>query len=153
MADINDLLVRQENLLGPDIYKRTLDTSPWLKLVKKEKWPNGLSDTIRVLTFERSLADDVSTWTALAVNDGSGNSCVPTASVISPAQSVRTYNLETKALESDKICVNDVRNSFQFQEQLRIMRDQLTENKGQGCRQRHTQQERQGQGGRGCQEL
>jgi len=128
MADINDLLVRQENLLGPDIYKRTLDTSPWLKLVKKEKWPNGLSDTIRVLTFERSLAADVSTWTPLAVNDGSGNTCVPNASVISPAQSVRTYNLETKALESDKICVNDVRNSFQFQEQLRIMRDQLTEN-------------------------
>lgn len=128
MADINDILVRQENLLGPDIYKRTLETSPWLKLVKKEKWPNGVSDTIRVMTFERSLAPDVTTWTDIAVNDGTGNSCVPEASVIQPAQSVRSFNLQQKALESTLICVNDVRNAFQFSEQLRIMRDQLTEN-------------------------
>lgn len=128
MADLNDILVRQANLLGPDIHKRTFETSPWLKLVKKEKWPNGISDTIRVLTFERSLASDVTTWTDIGLNDGSGNTCVPTASVIAPAQSVRSYNLQRKALESTPICVEDVRNAFEFGEQLRIMRDQLTEN-------------------------
>lgn len=128
MPNIDDIMVRQQDLLGPDIYKRTLDTSPWLKLVKKEKWPDGLSDTIQVLTFERSLAPNVQTWADLSVNDGSGNSCVPTASVIAPAQSVRSFNLQQKALESTPICVNDIRNSFKFSEQLRIMRDQLTEN-------------------------
>lgn len=128
MADINDILVRQANLLGPDIYRRTFETSPWLKLVKKEKWPNGISDTIRVMTFERSLAADTTTWADISLNDGDGNTCVPTASVISPAQSVRSYNLQQKALESVPICVNDVRNAFQFQEQLRLMRDNLTDN-------------------------
>lgn len=128
MADIDDILVRQANLLGPDIHRRTFDTSPWLKLVKKEKWPNGISDTIRVMTYERSLASDTTTWTDVSLNDGSGNTCVPAASVISPASSVRSYNLQQKALESDPICVNDVRNAFQFQEQLRLMRDNLTDN-------------------------
>lgn len=128
MPDIDDILIRQANLLGPDIYRRTFETSPWLKLVKKEPWPDGVSDTIRVLTFERSLASNVTTWTDVSVNDGDGNSCVPTASIIEPAQSVRSYNLQQKALESTPICVNDIRNAFKFTEQLRIMRDQLTEN-------------------------
>ena len=53
--DIEQVLINEANRIGPDIYRKTLNTSPWLKLVKKDVWPDEMGDTIRVLTYERSL--------------------------------------------------------------------------------------------------
>lgn len=127
MPDVNDTFIRLEDQIGPDIYQRTLETSPWLKLVPKDKWPDGMSDSIQVLTYERTLPADISTWSNVALNDGSDNTCVLTATQVAFAQTLRSFNLQEKAVESIPLCVKDVRNAFKFQEQLRIMFAQLTD--------------------------
>lgn len=126
MADpLNDILVREENRIGPHIYKKTLNTSVWNKLVKKETWPEGLSDTIQVLTMERNLPANIDTWSALAPNDESNN-CVPVADVIPSGQTLRSYNLQQKAVESQDLCLNDLRNAFKASEQIKALVDGLT---------------------------
>lgn len=128
MPNVEQLLIQQENLIGPDIYSKTVDSSLWLKMITQEAWPDGMGEEIRVLTFERTLAADTDAWTTLSANAGAGNNCVPSATEIGFAQRYRTYNLQAKAVESPPICVNDIRFGFQFKEQLRNMYDMLTQN-------------------------
>jgi hypothetical protein len=135
VPNLEQLLIQQENLIGPDIYAKTIDSSIWLKMIQQEAWPDGMGEQLRVLTFERTLAADTDTWAGITQNpvenlpDTPGtNNCVPQATQIGFAQRFRTYHLEQKAVESPSICVNDVRFGFQFKEQLRNMYDMLTQN-------------------------
>ncbi len=51
---------------------------------------------------------------------------MPTADVVPTGQTLRSYSLVQKALESPEICVNDTRNAFRTQEQIRLMYENLT---------------------------
>jgi hypothetical protein len=128
MPNLEQLLIQQEDLIGPDIYAKTIDSSLWLKMIQQEAWPDGMGEEIRVLTFERTLADNTDTWADLTANDGDGNTCAPEAAKIGFAQRFRTFNLKQKAVESPPICVNDIRFGFQMKEQLRNMYEMLTQN-------------------------
>jgi hypothetical protein len=122
---IEDTLIREQDRIGERIYKKSFNSSVWNKLVPKEAWPDGLSDTIQVLTMERNLPDNIDEWEVLAPNEDTNN-CVPTADVVPTGQTLRSYNLVQKALESQEICVNDVRNAFRTSEQIRLMYENLT---------------------------
>lgn len=128
MPNLEQRLIQQADLIGPDIYSKTIDSSLWLKMVDQEAWPDGMGEEIKVLTFERTLAADTDTWSQVQANAGAGNNCVPSATQIEYAQRFRSFNLTQKAVESPPICVNDVRFGFQFREQLRHMYDILTQN-------------------------
>lgn len=115
---LNDRLARNENSLAGKIYKTSIPTSVWnTGLVMKEEWTNGLSDTQRVLTVERNLPANIDTWDSVGVNSES-NSCAPTADIVPRGNTARTYSLVQKAQESDRICVNDTRNSWETNEQI-----------------------------------
>lgn len=64
--EIEQLLVREAGRIGPEIYRRTVDTSIWNKVASQttETFPEEMGDTVSVMTFERSLPHFV---------DGSGN--------------------------------------------------------------------------------
>jgi hypothetical protein len=153
--DIEQVLINEANRIGPDIYRKTLNTSPWLKLVKKDVWPDEMGDTIRVLTYERSLPSNSLSWNKIAIdpviaNDGSysnnttvasgsgwGNNAVPSAQVINFAQTLRTYNLTQTALESPKLSVNDLRFSLKRKEQLSNIFAILQENTSYAWQERY----------------
>jgi hypothetical protein len=123
--DIEQLLINEANRIGPDIYRKTLNTSPWLKLIKKDTWPDEMGDSIKVLTYERSLPANSLTWSQVSLDPvagtgvvGQGNNAVPSAQVIEFAQTLRSYNLTHTALESPKLSVNDLRFSLKRKEQL-----------------------------------
>lgn len=126
--DIEQLLVNEANRIGPDIYRKTLNTSPWLKLVKKDVWPDEMGQTIKVLTYERSLPANTLSWSEVNYNTGSGNNCVPSAEVINFGQTLKEFYLTQTALESPPICVNDLRFSLKRKEQLQNIFNILTEN-------------------------
>lgn len=146
-TDIQQLLVNEANRIGPDIYRKTLNTSPWLKLVKKDTWPDEMGDNIRVMTYERSLPVNALSWTQVSVNpvtsrDGSfannttagtgsttpPSNAIPRAEQINFAQTLRSYNLVQTALESPRISVNDLRFSLKRKEQLSNIFSILQEN-------------------------
>ena len=71
---IQQLLVKEAGRIGPEIYRRTIDTSAWLKLTKQEQFPEEMGDVISSVTFERfypssALASAADTAVGYAVND------------------------------------------------------------------------------------
>jgi hypothetical protein len=135
--DVEQLLITESGRIGADIYQKTVNTSPWLKLVKQDAWPDELGKTLTVLTFERSLPLNVDgsykpqTWTALGENtggdDGNGN-CNPSANRLEWGQGTRTYSIDQSALESPDLCVNDLRHPVHRKEQLSAIMKILTAN-------------------------
>ncbi len=134
--DIDSILVTESGRIGPDIYRKTLNTSPWLKLVKQGAWPDEMGDQLTVLTYERSLPANTLSWEDVVANGSNGGggdaegsgTCLPPVQTINFAQTARQYKLSQTALESPPLCVNDLRFPFRRQEQLRMMFDILAEN-------------------------
>lgn len=144
--DINPLLLTEAGRIGPDIYNKTLNTSPWLKLIKQGAWLDEMGTEITVPTYERSLPANALTWSGVTYNTpdslspgGAGSqspdtgntgegTCLPPFQTIGFAQTMRTYGLKHTALESPPICVNDLRFAFKRQEQLSMMFNVLTQN-------------------------
>ena len=152
--NIEQVLINEANRIGPDIYRKTLNTSPWLKLVKKDSWPDEMGDTVRVLTYERSLPTNNLVWSQISVDavnstNGtfsnntvaiSGNSSanvLPSAQRIEFAQTLRSYNLTHTALESPKLSVNDLRFSLKRKEQLSNIFAILQENTSYAWQERY----------------
>jgi len=146
-TNIEQLLVSESNRIGDDIYRKTVDTSPWLKLVKQDAWPDEMGDTISVLVYERSLPYDASgpkiNWSDLTQNggayggtlsyNGTGNSASGSDSfparggVVEFGQTLRTYGLQHAALESPNISLNDLRFPMKRKEQLANVMQIMTE--------------------------
>lgn len=125
MPNLNDIFVRDQERLGGEIYKKTLNSSVWHKLVPKETWPDGMSDIIQAATSERNLPANIDSWTSIADPNSNTNNCVPVADVVPSGQTLRQYNLEQKALESEPVCVNDTRNAWKTAQQVKNMYDNL----------------------------
>jgi hypothetical protein len=146
-TNIEQLLISESNRIGDDIYRKTVDTSPWLKLVKQDAWPDEMGDTISVLVYERSLPYDASgpkiNWSDLTQNggayggtlsyNGTGNSASGSDSfpasggTIEFGQTLRTYGLQHAALESPNISLNDLRFPMKRKEQLANVMQIMTE--------------------------
>jgi hypothetical protein len=129
---IDSWLAAESGRIGPDIYNKTLNTSPWLKLVKQDTWPDEMGTDISVLTYSRSLpesADARLTWNSVGFNsNSSGGTCVPSATQVKFYNKLVSYNLKQTAIESPPICVNDLRFSFRRKDQLSNIFRILTEN-------------------------
>lgn len=121
---LNDIFQREENRIGEKIFRRSINTSVWNKLIPKETWPNGMGDSIQAITIERNLPDDTDTWEDV-VTSGSGD-CVPTEYEVPSGSTTRSYALEQKALTSEDVCVDTTRGAFRVKEQTRLMFRNLT---------------------------
>lgn len=129
--NLTNLLVEASGQISQDIYRRTINTSPWLKLIKQNQWPDEMGDTISVLTYERTLPASVNTWDQIAVDSGTSQTskfAIPSATSVAVAQSMKTFSLSHTAIESQPIIVNDVRMGFRFREQIKAVYDNLVEN-------------------------
>jgi hypothetical protein len=132
--DINNLLVAEQDRIGPDIYHKSLNTSPWLKLINKASWPDEMGTEIQVMTYQRSLPTNTLSWNAVNFDT---STCVPSSETVNFAQTLRTYNLQHTAIESPKICVNDLRFTMKRKEQLSNIFRILTENTSYAWIERH----------------
>ena len=52
---INTILAEEANRIGADVHKQMLHTSPWIDLVKKSAFPEGMGYQITTLIYDRSL--------------------------------------------------------------------------------------------------
>lgn len=129
---LDSRLIEATTRFSDDIYRRTIDTSVWLKLIKQEDWPDGEGDTISIMTYERQLPYSANSWG----NVGGGaqspfvttSPFVPAAVTVGVSQTLRTYGLQHTAIESETLVLNDIRFGFRFREQLVAIYDNLVEN-------------------------
>ena len=55
LAAVNTVLTEEANRIGNDIHKATLHTSPWIDLIKKATFPDGMGYTLNTLIYDRAL--------------------------------------------------------------------------------------------------
>lgn len=135
--DIDAFLVSESGRIGEDIHVRSIDSSVWINLVEKGTWPDEMGQTVSVLTYEPTLPTTSAVWSTIDFNNGTGNTCFPTAAVIEQASTLRTYNLQKSALESTPVCVDDLRFPFKRKKQLEATFSNLTANTQRLWEQRH----------------
>lgn len=126
--DLSHILYEQTGGMSGDIYRRTIDTSVWLKLVKQQTWPDEMGDTLSVLTYERTLPTAANVWSPINNAAGSTKFSIPDATDVETAQTARTFGVDHTAIYSDPIVVNGIRMGYKFKEQLKNVYENLVSN-------------------------
>jgi|SRR5262245_621228 len=127
---ITDIVVRETGRFLPrNIYQRVFGTSPWMDLTGRTRgvYPMGLSETINVLTYERTAPYTAEpTWTELAVVDGQeGGTCLPPVTEIKVGSTTRNFRPATRAIHGPQFCAEDFRSVFDLEMQLDRIADIL----------------------------
>lgn len=122
LDNVNSILVAEAGRISDDIHQKVINASAWIKLAPRSQFPEEMGDSINVLTWDRALPSSGLTWSAIS-NQAAGTttSCVPSPGNISFGKTVRSYGLEGAALQSPKICVNDLRFAAKRKDQLTAM--------------------------------
>jgi hypothetical protein len=79
-AAINTILAEEANRIGADVHQRMMHTSPWIDLVKKSAFPDGMGFQLTTLIYDRSLpTNDLAgnsvglNWHSVGTTDSGGN--------------------------------------------------------------------------------
>lgn len=127
--NISSQLAIESGRIGKKIYRETVDTSPWLKLIKKETWPDGMGYNISVQLYNRSFTTTVPDWTPMTGPTGSGSGiCLDTPDQLTSGSTLTTYGLEMKNLRSDPFCAEFLRFDFEVEEQLKNVLENFRDN-------------------------
>ena len=77
---INTILAEEANRIGSDVHQRMMHTSPWIDLVKKSTFPEGMGYQLTTLIYDRSVpttdagGDTYGTnWDSVGALDSGGN--------------------------------------------------------------------------------
>lgn len=159
---VEQLLIKESGRIGPDIYRKTVDTSPWLKLVNQDVWPDEMGDSVSVLVYERSLPYNYNSstgaltgtktsWSDLgssvsggtnnvvlgAAGQGGPNSTAGSSNTIEFGQRLRSYSLKAASLNSPDLSLNDLRFPLKRKEQLGNIMAILSEATGEAWKERY----------------
>ena len=147
---INTILTQEANRIGSDVHRRSVHTSPWIDLIKKSTFPDGMGYQLNSLIYDRALplrgTDELATsgatvgvdWTALGTATSSGvagftdGQTINTTTAGAPnkidfTQVLKPYSLKRAVVESPKFNIEDLRFAAHRTEQLRATMDLLTE--------------------------
>lgn len=133
---INQVLAEEAGRIGLDILSETMHQTPWIDLVQNGLWPDGMGDTIKVLTMGRAFPATAGgvltggTWTSITsagTYGQAGGACLPTVSTVNSGSTAEEYSLAQSALESDRFCVTNLRSAFARERQLASIRENLAE--------------------------
>ena len=165
-AAINTILAEEANRIGADVHRRVTHTSPWIDLIKKTAFPDGMGYQLTTLVYDRALpTNDVTgnavgaNWHSVGTTDSGGNVFGTSVldqplddaandvqgpnglgseqrNYINFGKQLKKYSIERSIIESPRINVDDLRYAAHRQDQLRAVIDALSDAT------RHTWEER-----------
>jgi hypothetical protein len=120
------------NQVSPRLYNRISINDPWVAYVEKGEWPTGMGYTINSMMLERTLTDSESgtEWVS-ATPSGSGdtattnNNCLPTPEVLQFGQTLTSFTMQRRNIQTENFCINDLQNDFMIAQVLSNVMDQL----------------------------
>lgn len=129
---VQDYLTEQSPAISTDINQKLMEVpTPWITLYKQEFWQDEKSSTQKTFQFDRAMivndADEVE-WAdvtgAITANDNTANHSSTTGDGIPPAdtlefgQTLRSYNLQHKAVWGPPMNTNQLRDKFERAKQM-----------------------------------
>ena len=129
-TNANNALQTEAGRFGGLIGAKLIATDIWNRLIRQDQFPEGMGDVIQSIIWERTVIPDVSddAWADLRVNDGTGNTCIPTPQQLEYARTIRQYGLSQASVETPFLCVEDIRFGYKFASQLEQMYKLLDQN-------------------------
>jgi len=109
---INDNFVRESGRVALGTHRLGLYKDPYLRFAQQSAFPDHMGKTITNIIAQRTLATG-SGWEDVGVTGESGqdDSCLPPVKKVGYAFDSKTFSLRHQAIESDWICLEDVRTS------------------------------------------
>lgn len=108
---INDNFQRETGRIQQGTYRLGLYKDPLLRLVTKSAFPDHMGKVITNTIAQRTVATG-SGWEDINISDGASvDGCAVPVKKVSYAFDQNTFSLKAQALESDWICLEDVRTS------------------------------------------
>ena len=130
ICDANAQLAAESGRISEMVASKAIQDMPFNRLVRQAEFPTQMGQTLQTLIYQRTTVPDVSNaaWSEVGFNDGTGSTCNPTTQQMNYAFSYKSYNLAQLAVKSPVLCINDIRYSWQFAEQLSEQYRILAEN-------------------------
>lgn len=124
---ITDLVTAESGRIIQEVITRDIfPTSPWMTLIRRAEFPQGMGQDLSVLTYERSAPVTNPTWTQIAVVDGAeGGGCLPATTKIPVGSTKRTFYLYRTAVEGPDFCAVDLHRALMLGQQLNAIADML----------------------------
>jgi hypothetical protein len=109
---INDNFQRETGRIALGTHRLGLYKDPYLRFVTQSAFPDNMGKTITNTIAQRTVATG-SGWEAIGVTGEAGqdNSCLAPVKKVGYAFDQKTFSLRHQAIESDWICLEDVRTS------------------------------------------
>jgi hypothetical protein len=109
---INDNFQRETGRIAVGTHRLGLYKDPYLRFVTQSAFPDNMGKTITNTIAQRTVAVG-SGWETIGVTgeDGQDNACLAPVKKVSYAFDQKTFALRHQAIESDWICLEDVRTS------------------------------------------
>ena len=114
------------NMIGP----RVLGKSPWVRLVPRDRFPEGMNDEISYLTYEPAAPDDADPqWDPVITptTPQPGGNCARPAHHVTVGSTSRSFSLYERILEGDDVCAKMLRTPFIAAQQMAAIIRVLTE--------------------------
>jgi len=96
-------------------------------LVKKDVLPDGMGFNFSTVITKRSTGVGGG-WVAVSTPNGTGNNCVPTPTIVSPARTQISYSATQTTVYSEDICFRDLAAAYDARDQLKTDRDNFVAN-------------------------
>jgi len=108
---LNDNFQRETGRIALGTYRLGLYKDPYLRFVTQSAFPDNMGTVIKNTISQRTVATGTG-WTDVGVNDGTqADSCLPPIKTVGYAFDQKQFNLRHQAIESNWICLEDVRTS------------------------------------------
>lgn len=123
-TDINNLFETEANRISRESSQKNWVTTPWdtNEIVPKTVWEDGMGDTPNFIIYDRSMPyGSLVTFQEVTYNNGGegdgGGSCTPNTATVYQSTRRETMTLKKAAIQSQKICIEDGRMSWNIAQQ------------------------------------
>lgn len=114
---VRDALLRLNGQYDSTIYGKGATYGPWVAGTPRGQWEDGMGISISNTLFERMVpADNGDEWTDSVPSDNiSIDNCNVTPETLHWGQSTRSWRVQRRHLQTEDICFEDLRSSFQYE--------------------------------------
>lgn len=128
MADpITDLFATEAVRMMGDVKALGRLKARFSDFVRKGQQPKGAGFNWQSVVYQRTIPTGAVTFNAVQANQG-GNTCVPTPVVINSALNLYNYAATQARVQSQQLCVNDIRAGYMSTQQVEQIRDNFGKN-------------------------
>lgn len=115
------------------LWNKVAPVDPWSAYTPRGEWPEGLGWIINNMMLERTTTDSETgtEWISAApstttLEGGPFNNCQPTQEILKFGQTLRTFQVARRNIQTDDFCISDLMNDFQVEKVLNNVMDILT---------------------------